>query len=111
MPRHFLLLLLTRVRGWKILVNCGEPGRRSVSVRGGVGFREGEKETTEMARKKSKKRGINHYMPIDRLGSEHAEYRQARREREAKLEAAKEKQIRENRKNDWTVIWQGGAPQ
>ena len=31
--------------------------------------------------------------------------------REEKLEVAKEKQIRENRKNEWTVVWQGGAPQ
>jgi hypothetical protein len=58
-----------------------------------------------------KKRGINHYMPMDRPGSEDAKYRQAQREREEKLQAAKEKQIRENRKNEWTVIWQGGAPQ
>ncbi len=64
-----------------------------------------------MAKKKSKKRGIDHHMPMDRPGSEHAEYRRARREREKKLEAAKEEQIRENRKNEWTVVWQGGAPQ
>jgi hypothetical protein len=34
-----------------------------------------------------------------------------RRERGDKLDAAKEKQIRENRKKEWTVFWQGGAPQ
>ena len=28
-----------------------------------------------------------------------------RREREDKLDAAKEKQIRENRKKEWTVFW------
>ena len=60
---------------------------------------------------RKKKRGINHYMPMDRPGSEHAEYRQAQREKENKLEAAKEKQIGKNRKNEWTVFWQGGAPQ
>ncbi len=60
-----------------------------------------------MTRKKSKKRGINHYMPIGRPGSEHAEYRRTRREREKKLKAAKEEQIRENRKNEWTTIWRG----
>jgi hypothetical protein len=34
-----------------------------------------------------------------------------RRAREDRLYAEKERQIRENRKNEWTVIWQGGAPQ
>lgn len=45
---------------------------------------------------------------------EFEENRQAsakRREREDKLDAAKEKQIRENRKKERTVIWRGGAPQ
>lgn len=34
-----------------------------------------------------------------------------RREREDKRDAAKEKRIRENRKSERTVFWQGGAPQ
>ncbi len=34
-----------------------------------------------------------------------------RKAREDKLDAAKEEQIRENRKNERTVVWQGGAPQ
>jgi hypothetical protein len=34
-----------------------------------------------------------------------------RREREDKLDAAKEKQIRKNRKKERTIFWQGGAPQ
>lgn len=45
---------------------------------------------------------------------EFEESRQAsakRREREDKLDAAKEKQIRKNRKKERTVFWQGGAPQ
>lgn len=45
---------------------------------------------------------------------EFEESRQAsakRQEREGKLDAAKEEQIRKNRKNERTVIWQGGAPQ
>ena len=31
-----------------------------------------------------------------------------KQERHNKLQAAKAKQIRKNRKNEWTVIWQGG---
>ncbi len=35
----------------------------------------------------------------------------AREAREKKLAIAKDKQIRKNRKNEWTVFWRGGAPQ
>ncbi len=28
-----------------------------------------------------------------------------------KFNAEKNKRIRKNRKNEWTVVWQGGAPQ
>lgn len=41
--------------------------------------------------------------------------RAKKEEQEAKSYAAREKekeeQIRKNRKNEWTVFWQGGAPQ
>jgi hypothetical protein len=32
-------------------------------------------------------------------------------ERARRFNAEKNKRIRENRKNEWTVVWQGGAPQ
>ncbi len=34
-----------------------------------------------------------------------------RQERARRFNAEKNKRIRENRKNEWTVVWQGGAPQ
>ena len=34
-----------------------------------------------------------------------------RQEKEEKFNAAKDERIRKNRKNEWTVVWQGGAPQ
>jgi hypothetical protein len=34
-----------------------------------------------------------------------------RQERARKFNAEKNKRIRKNRKNEWTVVWQGGAPQ
>lgn len=30
---------------------------------------------------------------------------------EERLEAARDRQLRQNRKNEWTVVWQGRAPQ
>jgi hypothetical protein len=34
-----------------------------------------------------------------------------RQEKEEKFNAAKDERIRKNRKNEWTVVWQGGSPQ
>jgi hypothetical protein len=34
-----------------------------------------------------------------------------RQEKEEKFHAAKDERIRKNRKNEWTVVWQGGSPQ
>lgn len=39
------------------------------------------------------------------------EERAKRLAREERLEAARDRQLRQNRKNEWTVVWQGGAPQ
>lgn len=59
-----------------------------------------------------RKEDMNWAKRVDEI--EFEEGRQAsaeRREREDKLDAAKEEQIRDNRKKEWTVFWQGGAPQ
>jgi hypothetical protein len=59
-----------------------------------------------------RKRKVNWARRVEEI--EFEEDRQAsakRREREDRLDAAKEKQIRENRKKERTVIWRGGAPQ
>jgi hypothetical protein len=34
-----------------------------------------------------------------------------RQERVRRFNAEKNKRIRKNRKNEWTVVWQGGSPQ
>jgi hypothetical protein len=48
---------------------------------------------------------------MDEIELEQALRESARRqEREDELDAAKEKQIRENRKHEWTIFWQGGSP-
>jgi hypothetical protein len=58
-----------------------------------------------------RKRKVNWARRVEEI--EFEEDRQAsakRREREDRLDAAKEKQIRENRKKERTVIWRGGRP-
>ena len=40
-----------------------------------------------------------------------SEARAKRQEREQKFNAEKDQRIRKNRKNERTVVWQGGAPQ
>ena len=66
-----------------------------------------------MARRKAT-RELSEEMLRERAEAEAFEVSEAyakTQERARKFNAEKNKRIRKNRKNEWTVVWQGGAPQ
>jgi hypothetical protein len=72
---------------------------------------EGREETTMGNRTKKRVKLSEEMLRARAEAYEVSEAHAKRQERARKFNAEKNKRIRKNRKNEWTVVWQGGAPQ